>query len=210
MKIIWKNFIYEARDDYEINKVKRTSDRNYQYLQGVLYQLGHHGNDFVVGVNEVEATPENMFYADQIKRYEEYIENGGVIDSFPVQVSSLANTLEKMTEWIDEHKYDKEYERDIDYFRYPSGMASNDIVDLFIYNDEDEKFYKYHRLNRNARKLEESFPADITEEEKELLPLLEDIFDFFKEHQEYTLTDMNHRFQAVKNLGKTAVYVEPV
>ena len=35
------------------------------------------------------------------------------------------------------------------------------------------------------------------------------ILEHWEDNKEYTLTDMNHRFMAVKELGKKRVYVDP-
>jgi hypothetical protein len=36
-----------------------------------------------------------------------------------------------------------------------------------------------------------------------------EILEYWDENKEYSLTDMNHRFAALKEIGKTMVYVDP-
>jgi hypothetical protein len=35
------------------------------------------------------------------------------------------------------------------------------------------------------------------------------ILEYWDDNKEYQLTDMNHRFAALKEMGKTSVYVDP-
>lgn len=92
----------------------------------------------------------------------------------------------------------------------PNGLSAYNWSKLLYENEEDEPFHMFARLNPKARNIKECFPADIKKEEKSLIPLLTKVFEFFDETKEYTLTDMNHRFEAVKNLGVKHVMVEPV
>jgi hypothetical protein len=88
---------------------------------------------------------------------------------------------------------------------------SGNLYELYMDTDEGEKYHIYNRINKNARTLEQVFPADNrTPEEIQLMKELSSVFEFFDEHKEYTLTDMNHRFEAVKELGVTAVWVDIV
>lgn len=231
LKLIWKNYIYEAYydeedeededreeeddDGYPINKLTQDNEHTYQILQGIKYRLGYHEKDEVVSVAQIESTPENTFYPQHIQKYVEYIKNGGIIDSFPVSVSPLAYNLEGMLDFIDENYFNGPYSEEvneeiIEESPFIEAIAPN-CHELYLYTDEDEKYYIYKRINKNARTLEQVFPADNrTPEEIKLMEELEIVFNFFNEHKEYTLTDMNHRFEAVKELGVTAVWVDIV
>jgi hypothetical protein len=235
LKLIWKNYIYEAyydeededvdndnddveEDDnegYPINKLTQDNEHTYQILQGVKYRLGYHGKDEVVSVAQIEATPENTFYPQHIQKYVEYIKNGGIIDSFPVSVSPLAYNLEGMLDFIDDNWYGTDYTKDLDDevlldSEFLNNLSGN-LYELYMDTDEGEKYHIYNRINKNARTLEQVFPADNrTPEEIQLMKELSSVFEFFDEHKEYTLTDMNHRFEAVKELGATAVWVDVV
>ena len=223
MKILHKGQIYEAistilenkSDRYDVYRIKKDNDHKYQYLNGIQYRLGNEGKDEVIEIGEIEATPENTFYEDQIERYMEYIKNGGIIDSFPVSKSKLAYDLESMLDFLDENSFRKPLTPDIDneIFRYCPILSKNqgNLFDIYFRTDEGEEFEQYSRINKNARELNEVFPPDNrTADEIALMQELELVFNFFNEHAEFTLTDMNHRFEAVKRLGANAVIVDPV
>lgn len=201
-------------DPHPINKIVQDNEHKYQYLNGVKYRLGYSGNDFAIEIERVEETVENMFYPDMITKYEKYISEGGIIDSFPVRGSPLAYDLEGMCSFISENYSNDAYEDDIDEMLSGSPFQHDpfNIDNITIYNDEpDEQYYMYRRLNDKARSVNEMFPAeDRTEDELKLMEVFTKIFTYFQENKEWTLTDMNHRFQAVKNLGVSVVMVEPV
>lgn len=235
MRLIWKNYIYESfgydepdeeddeteieddddLDGYPINKLQRDGEHEYVSLQGVNYRLGYNNKDEVAAVDRIEATPENTFYPQHIQKYVEYIKNGGIIDSFPVSISPLAYNLEGMLDFIDQNFYGTEYSDDLDSDVLLSSdflnTLSGNLYELYMDTDEGEKYHIYNRINKNARTLEQVFPADNrTPEEIQLMKELSSVFEFFDEHKEYTLTDMNHRFEAIKEMGITAVWVDKV
>jgi len=90
-------------DGYEITQVKRDAGHDYKFCDGVLYQLSGR-KDIVVDIVDVEHTDENVFYQDQIERYEEYISDGGIIETFPVSVIAKCDNLEEMLSYIDDEK----------------------------------------------------------------------------------------------------------
>lgn len=202
-------------DGYGINKLKRDNEHEYETLQGVTYRMSYTGKDTIIDIGKIEETLENTFYPNQIKKYIDYIREGGIIDTFPVSVSPLAYSLEEMLDFIDENYYDTPWSDTVDDEILTPSPFWNDIapscMNIYLYTDEDEEYFKYTRINRKARTLNEVFPLeDRTPDELALLEELKIVFKFFEENKEYTLTDMNHRFQAVKELGVTAVWVELV
>jgi hypothetical protein len=88
-------------DDYDIEQVEQDDRHEYKYVDGIKYELSIGGDDVVVDVEQVVHTDENMFYEDQIERYIEYFEDGGICQTFPVQVSQTCLDLECMLEFID-------------------------------------------------------------------------------------------------------------
>lgn len=240
MQIIYKSYIYESITDYDdedidnesevdeddeeeeydpndddphpIDKLKQDDEHKYQYFNHVMYRLGYNNNDFALNIDQIEATPGNTFYPEQIDKYEKYIREGGIIDTFPVRVSPLAYDLKSMLDYCDEVDIDSTNGDEL--YNIRKGTILEDITflyELYMDNDEGEEFYKYNRINKHARRLEDVFPPDNrTPEELELMEALSHIFKFFEENKDYTLTEMNHRFEAIKRLGITAVLVEPL
>jgi len=52
-------------DEYDIDVVTRDRIHKYENLDGVTYELSRGGDDRIVYIEEVENTPENLFYPDQ-------------------------------------------------------------------------------------------------------------------------------------------------
>lgn len=226
-------------DEYDIVKVTRDNYHNYSYCDGIQYELGRKGNDKVVYVSEIEHTVENMFYSDQIDRYIQYLKEGGILESFPVIESNLNGvyTLGGMLEYVEENIFDdnmdelynklnKKFIDDIlggsSIFDLTSGevvlgIDGHDLQDIsdikeldFLYNDKD---YEDSYLDEDYEEGDElrfnlyGYPIYYT---KEYYEGFKAILEYWEENKSYTLTDMNHRFSAVKELGKTMVYVEVV
>jgi len=103
-KIFEKTDYYSLHDDdeYQIIKTVRDDGHDYQYCDGILYELS--GDDSIVNIDEVEHTDENTFYEDQIERYIEYFEDGGITQTFPVSETPLGGcqNLEEMLEYLEE------------------------------------------------------------------------------------------------------------
>ena len=87
---LFENYIFEyvdyhkLNDDDEYSIVKVTKDKyhDYDYLDGITYELSSTGKDLIVDIDRIEHTEENLFYQDQIERYIEYLKDGGIIETF--------------------------------------------------------------------------------------------------------------------------------
>lgn len=204
-------------DEYNIDIVTRDDNHEYKYCDNVLYELSHSGNDKIVNINYIENTPENMFYNDQIDRYVQYIEEGGILQTFPVHSNKKADNLEDMLNWFDEDEngFDVAYDLlnknkkmfDL-YVRSFWNIVSEpesygfDEESLSI-NDPLKTIYSIEDLHEVYNEENENYDEDI-------LRGLEDIIKYFEDEEEYTLQDFNHRFEALKRLGKEHIYVEEI
>lgn len=240
-------------DEYDIDVVTRDKIHNYEYCDGVLYELSRNGDDRIVYIEDVENTPENMFYEEQIDRYVQYIENGGILQSFSVQSSKKANNLQDMLEYIDDEDdgfniiysicktkpWDnspntpndemwKIYMNGLyDFYSEPEKHGFDEDVlsnkeplnDIRTIEDLHEVYHSWedYEPEKEDYDNEEEFEEAYSEwEEKnnafseEILRGLEDIIKYFEDEEEYTLTDFNHRFEALKKMGKEKIYVEVI
>lgn len=212
MRIIYKNNIYEAvykNNEYGVDRIKRSNDYGYRIVDGVTYRITKGSDISEVGINIIFPTEDNEFYPDHVDRYVKYIEEGGLIEPFPVEVSKLAYNLEDMLDFLDTNK---EYEDEI----YPEfrdtgvpGLSVYSLSNILTYTDEGEKFHSFIRLNPRANSLFNCFPYPDgpNEDEKNIIPFLERVFEFFNENSEYTLINQNHRLEALKKLGKRTVLI---
>jgi len=89
-------------------------------------------------------------------------------------------------------------------------MNVDDLKDIRTIKDLHEVYYDYE-----DEEPEDEDSADYSEWEErdtnfdeDILRGLEDIIKYFEDEEEYTLTDFNHRFEALKKLGKDRIYVE--
>jgi hypothetical protein len=214
-------------EDYTITKIHKNTPGNYQYCDGIKYKLGNEAKTLTLSINQVQNTVENTFYPDQIEKYKDYISNGGVIETFPVEENSIANNLEDMLEWLeDSDNFDTYYnllngtilypasktemERAIDKALGKTSEEATESKPIYCYDLFDkEEHPEYSRINKRAYNLQEVFPPDNrTPKEIELINVLKPIFEYFDEEKEYHLLDFNHRFEAVRALGKKSVVVE--
>lgn len=199
--------------DQFIDIVTRDNRHEYEYCDGVLYELGNNDNDKIVYIKEVENTLENTFYSEQIDRYVQYIEDGGILQSFPVKASNKADNLEEMLNWLD----DEEDGFDIVYSLFEksekmykiymkTGGFHNIIIDPYEYGFD----MSIEELNEitSVGDLKDFYDKENKNYDKKILEGLEKIIKYFNEEVEYTLTDFNHRLEALKKLGKERVYVE--
>ena len=207
-------------DEYQITKTERDDNHDYKYCDGILYELS--GNDLVVDISEVENTPENTFYPDQIDRYIEYFEDGGITQTFSVNSSPLGgcSNLEEMLDYLDEgdnfdltyNLLSKYYVKLFDIFMkdglWQISSSPEDfgfsISDLSLIRNEHD-LHKYYN-DEKAEDFDEDFDSD--EYDEELLNGFVAILDNWKDSEEYTLTDFNHRFEALKEMGKKQIMVE--
>lgn len=215
---IIKNFnIFEKTDYYnlhgddisDITKTVRDNYHNYTYCDGILYELeGDGSTDIEVNIDLIEHTPENVFYQDQIERYVEYFEDGGITQTFPVSENALgdAENLQSMLEYLDE-EFDTMYEilkdhkklYDMDLYEIysdPSEYGFDPTIgDLYDITDKED--------------LNEYYDVDNENYDKELYDGFVAILEYWKDAKEYRLTDFNHRFAALKKMGKKTVLVDP-
>jgi hypothetical protein len=194
--------INEINDGYSITKIKNTK---FEYCDGVKYKIGNNDNTSTTSIDNVEHTQENTFYQGQIDKYKEYISNGGIIETFPVAEINIGEVsdLEDMITYLD----------DVDNFdEFWDNFHENEFLyelrDLYKLLDDDE-YPQYSRINKRARRIDDVFPIEgRTKDENNLLPNLKLIFDYFEENKSYSLLDFNHRFAALRELGKKTVMVE--
>jgi hypothetical protein len=220
MKIFnFKKFLerseYHSIDDsgYNITIVKRDDGHEYKYCDGILYQLS--GNDIIVSIEDVELTEGNTFYDDQIKRYIKYFQNGGIVETFPVQETTIGecDNLADMIEYLDDNEnFDfmwnllKEHRKFMDILPKLSfepekyGIDSSTLEDIHDLTSLDYFYNKDYQENMDDEDLH--FDENLYNHFKIILKYWED-------NKNYALTDFNHRFMALKELGKNYVMVDP-
>lgn len=201
-------------DEYEITKTTRDNRHDYEYCDGILYELS--GNDTTVNINEIEETEGNLFYRDQVNRYIKYFEEGGICQTFPVSASPLGGcrNLEEMLDYLDEpDNFDLAWDLLAKHHRKFFDMNKFDITsdpDSFGFNDSIN-------LNqiKNIEDLDLGYNIEIMEDEDRLGDYDEELYngfvailDYWKDAEEYTLIDFNHRLSALKEMGKKQVLVE--
>ena len=210
-------------EDYDITKISKRSPGKFQYLEGIKYKLGIEENTHAVSVDNIKHTVENEFYPEQIERYKEYISEGGVIETFPVEEVKLESTLVKMLEYLD-NDIDVAYDILYDTFFV---QKTHTLIDKAIGNEfiptktsikqpsyyteifDKDEYPEFSRVNKNAYSIDDVIRGiNYTNEELELIEVLKKVFDYFDENSEYYLIDFNHRFAAVVELGKKNVLVE--
>ena len=212
-------------DEYDITKVTVDKHHKYERCAGILYELSRGGGDLIVYINEIEHTEGNQFYEDQVQRYVKYIENGGILESFPVNESSLggAHTLEEMCEYLSESEnFDLMYEL-INVKDSKAQVSLYDALDSVTYDSESVGLEPYVLSKiTNLSDLDKYYGSDYLSNfdkeeiqdngyywEPEYYQGFKNILEHWMDSKEYTLTDMNHRFMAVKELGIDRVYVDP-
>jgi len=166
-------------EGYDIETVERDSNGRFKSVDGVMYKLSGN-NDKVVDVNTVFTTTENIFYEDQIDRYVDYIEDGGVLETLPV------NEIKYSDIGPEEHLQRMEDE-DVE-FAY-------EVADKFFGGDMDE----YNEMVEHFWD-EAEIPNEIEQY----------IARYYEQNipVEYHLIDHNHRFTALKRIGVSEIMVE--
>lgn len=201
-------------DEYEITQTVRDDTHDYKYLDGILYELS--GNDIVVYVEEVEATEGNSFYEDQIERYIQYFEDGGITQTFPVDAYPLGGcrNLKEMIHFLDESEnFDLYYEL---LNQHHEELYNADLFDIthdpesYGFNDSDISSI------RTIEDLDLLYNEDIMEDEDRMGDYNEGLYygfhtilEHWRDNRSYALTDFNHRFEALKRMGKKMVMVDP-
>ena len=190
-------------ESYTIDTIDRNSKGDFRRCDGILYKLGK--NTLQISVDKVYHTIENTFYQDQVERYVKYLEDDGIIETFPVEEVNIVDNLEEIIDWLDEgENFDESWD-----LLHKYELYNKFYIPGFFNIIDEEKCPEYNRINIYAKKIEEVFPYDdLSDDENKLLEFLTLIFEYFDDNKEYYLLDFNHRFCAVKELGKTTVLVE--
>jgi hypothetical protein len=194
-------------DEYEIEGVKEDNNHRYKYVDNVKYELSLNGTDEIVNIDQVESTPENTYYEEQIERYVEYIQNGGIIQTFPVQTSKICYTLECMLKYLDESdNFDIVYDLLHNKYKELYNIFLKEGLYMIHYEAEDYGFEPDADLSsiRTINELSNSY----IDQDNNIYHGLVEIMEYFEYEKEYTLTDFNHRFEALKRLGKKRIMVE--
>lgn len=244
---------YIEKDGHQLTKIIRDKKHDYQYVDGVLYELS--GKDeHIVDISDVYHTEENVFYQDQIQRYIDYIEDGGILQTFPVDVIEKCSNLKEMLEYLDDEKdgfdivyslfnstpwesdpknnkkmYDiymkgfyeiTLYPEEFGFSEYHSPLNKKGEIDLSqikTIKDLEESYYDHSDEEPQKENYDDidKYESDYEDwEEKckyyddDILRGLIDIINYFEDEKEYHLLDFNHRFAALKEMGKKHVYVE--
>jgi hypothetical protein len=192
-------------DEYEITIVTVDDNHDYGTCDGIRYELS--GNDTIVNIEDIEHTEGNQFYQDQVDRYVEYLNDGGILETFPVSESSVCNNLDEMFEYLDDtNNFDEMYDLLKDYKTlydlpglYEIGFEPEDYG--FNEGTEMDDIIGINSLNKYYKEDNENYDKDIYDG-------LVAIIKYFDDLKTYDLSDSNHRFMAVKELGVTSVLVE--
>jgi hypothetical protein len=148
-----------------------------------------------------------------------------MLESFPVNESPLggAYNLEQMIDYLSEREnfdlmYDLVNVKDskahfslydaLDSLSYDSesyGIADGVLSKIKNLNDLDKYYGKDYLSNFDKEDIEDYGYYW----ESEYYQGFKNILEYWDDNKEYTLTDMNHRFMAVKALGVKRVYVDP-
>jgi hypothetical protein len=199
---------------YNITIVKRDDLHDYKYCDGVLYELSLENNDEIVDIDKVSYTDENLFYDEQIQRYVNYIQNGGIIQTFPVSSHPIGHcyNLKEILEYLDDSdNFDLMY----NLLKKHHGVLYDNLSEI-IY-DENKFGLEIDFLEQieNEEDLDKEYNDSYGENDEnlfwneELYLAFGEVLKYWKENKEYYLTDFNHRFAALKQLGKKKVIVDP-
>jgi len=212
-------------DEYDITRVVPDDYHQYERLDGILYELSRSGKDKIAYVSEIEHTEENQFYSDQVDRYIKYLRDGGALETFPVNESKIggAYNLEEMIEYLSESEnFDLMYDL-VNVKDSKAHFSLYDALDSLTYDSESygiedgllSKIRNVNDLNEYyGKNYLEQFDEEEIEDygyywEPEYYEGFKRILEHWEDNVEYTLTDMNHRFMAVKELGVKRIYVDP-
>lgn len=186
---------YYSQDNNPITKIKQDNYHKYQVVDGIKYELSG-GNEQITNIENVENTEGNSFYDDHIDKYVNYLNNGGIIHSFPVQTITGLQSIDEMVRDLEESSRGDMYEAPYWKFQDKYKISYQELDELIeLYNDkdyfdEDDENEKI-QLDKIERftKMVKSFYEDEVEEV-------------------YSLTDHNHRFEAVRKMGVKSVMVD--
>jgi len=200
--------------EYNIEKVTRDNRHEYEYCDGILYELSGSGNEEVVYVDEVEHTDENTFYDNQIGSYVDYLNDDGILQTFPVdktyKYDHLGELIEELTNdsdfgvdfVFDLFKDKNKTMYDLYFSAYGFGVFDLDIEDYF---DGIDNIYQVTHI----KDIDDYFSYDEESEDyNDIKNGLKEMMKYIENEYIYHLKDFNHRFSAVKRLGKERVYVD--
>jgi hypothetical protein len=199
--------------EYDIEKVTRDKRHDYEYCDGILYELSGSGNEKIVSINDIEHTPENIFYDNQVDSYIKYINDGGILQTFPVYESHRFDNLGQMVDFIDEFSdeavdifHDLYYGKNDKFYNITKERFGIGIFDLYI----DDYFDGISGLEdiTDVNEIEEYWLED--NEEYDYKKGLITLFNHLRGYEEYRLDNFNHRLQALNKLGKERVYVDVI
>lgn len=192
-----------------IKQIKQDNYGKYKYLQDIKYKLGD--ITLVVPIHAIHHTQENTFYPDQIQRYKEYLQNGGIIETLPVEIIiddiPTPKILKTMLEYLDEsNNFDELYDLAKNKLRDYKQFST--LINDILYTDK-------YPANIKAQNISQVFTNDDNPNLDNASDLLNIIFNHFKNKKiepniEFYLTDFNHRLAALKEINKTSVLVEPI
>lgn len=173
-----------SNDGHPITVIQQDNYHDYQYVDGVLYELSGK-NETIVPMGAITAMEENPEYLSQIEKYKDYIQKGGIIETFPVHhiKPSADEFIETM---YDTEGFDLAWE-----FAKEHQMKWEDLNKLL----ED-----YIQEWENER---ENNPVFVDLQKK-----VEKYIDTDPDLHEYNLRDNHHRFWALDSLGKSRIYIE--
>lgn len=189
----------------EIARIKRDNHSEYKRLGDILYKLGN--VTLQMDVSTIKHTIENTFYADQIENYKEYITDGGILETFPVEIvlrdSDKIDNLDKMMDFMmDIANFDDMW---IPFLKHTDWKTYDELFDKIRDGDFDVKVSSIDDMEKEGI-------DSLSDDEYKMLEHIFDYFDgknIFGEMEVY-LTDFNHRFAAIKELGIKSVLVEPI
>ena len=199
--------------EYDITVVKRDNAHDYKYCDGILYQLSLDNNDIIVNINEIEHTEGNMFYDEQVQQYINYFNNGGIVETFPVQEYPLGvcDNLYDMLEYLDDpDNFDLMWELTRNYKKLYDNL-SDILLNSIDYGLEVDLLETIDRKSDLDKYYDSTYGEDDEDLfwDKELYSAFNHILEYWEDNKSYALTDFNHRFQALVKLGKTQVIVDP-
>jgi len=202
-------------DKHEITILKRDNIHKYEYCDGILYEL-YSKDDYIVSVDDIVHTDENLFYEDQIERYIQYFQSGGGTQSFPIVETNYKDcyNLEEMLYYLED---DIDLRVDILAINH-SYLYDKDFGELIEECDEygfesevrkNGKLYSPLDSITNIKELNSYYDIDEDISKKEVYNGFKAILEYWSENKQYNLTDLNHRFAALVRLGKKEVYIDP-
>lgn len=195
----------DTEDGYLITSVKVDDRHEYEYCDGVLYELSG-GDEKIISIDEIEHTTENIFYENQVENYINYIENGGILETFPVHCQKICDNVVEMLDYledVDNFDFTHDILKNINNYGFDLYM-SGDLYKIYMYPEE-------YGFDEDTDFEEVSDVGDLPEPKEDYMEVyyfLQYIIEIFEDKLVYTLTNNNHRLLALKKLGKKYVYVD--